>query len=242
MRASKLLLLALGVEFAVAQTWVQAADRGAVKWTGRVAVDPQNGSVTGDWAGVSAAFTVSNNFTYVLAEIADSCAGGNKLGVELTGEGAVGLRVATFYTSPQVRTYVLFAAAGRLSFTGASATFVVQKLVEARFTQCGGNTSRLEFLRFGTDGAFLPPPPPAPRRLEVLGDSITSGDLVFCPTRLPNALWADDWGVSYEALLCARFGADCSTVSWGGMGLVANDVPTWTWPFFPDIYNWTAAW
>ena len=112
--------------------------------------------------------------------------------------------------------------------------------MEARFTKCGqAPSSRLVFTSFSTDGSFAPAPLPSPRRLELLGDSITSGDAILCPSPLFNdaALWTDDWTLTSGAVLCAAFGADCSAVSWGGMGMAGNDVESWTWPHFPDIYN-----
>ena len=59
---------------------------------------------------------------------------------------------------------------------------------------------------------------------------------------LPNGLWADDVGAAYHSLVCAALGADCSVVSWGGMGLVWNDVPSWTWPTLPQVYGSALAW
>ena len=220
---------------------VSAADARYIKWTGRAVVDGGAGTVVGDWAGLTATLGVVNA-TYVLAGITDGCAAGNKLVVRLAGAGfAPAQPVATLYTTPAVSTYSLFAR-GLVRTTG---TLSLIKAVEARFTMCGqAPSSRLVFTSFSTDGAFAPAPPPSPRRLELLGDSITSGDAILCPAPLFNdpALWTDDWSLTSGALLCAAFGADCSAVSWGGMGMAGNDVESWTWPHFPDIYNWTLGW
>jgi hypothetical protein len=223
-------------------TTVAAADARFVKWTGRALLGASGaGTVVGDFAGLTASLSVVNA-TYVLASIADGCANGNKLVVRLAGAGfAPAQPVATLYTAPAVSSYVLFAR-GAAPF---SATLSLTKAVEARFTMCGATpASRLVFSSFSTDGAFAPAPPPSARRLELLGDSITSGDAILCPPPLFNdaALWTDDWTLTAGALLCAAFGADCSAVSWGGMGMAGNDVESWTWPHFPDIYNWSLGW
>jgi hypothetical protein len=221
---------------------VAASDARYVKWTGRALFDVPPGTVTGDFAGLTATLNVVN-FTYVLATILDDCSNGNKLVVRLAGAGfSPSQQLATLFTTPAVSTYALFAQ----GLQRASATLSLSKAVEARFTKCGAapGAPGLVFSAFTTDGAFAPAPPPSPRRLELLGDSITSGDAILCPPPLFNdaAMWTDDWTLTSGALLCAAFGADCNAVSWGGMGMAGNDVETWTWPHFPDIFNWTLGW
>jgi hypothetical protein len=241
-RATLALCACLAPVHALAASTVQASDQRYVKWTGRALFDASSpGSVTGDFAGLTATMNVVN-FSYVLANIHDGCTNGNKLVVRIAGAGFASAQpVATLYTTPAVSTYALFAQGTQR----ASATLSLSKAVEARFTMCGATPqSRLVFTSFTTDGTFAPAPPPSPRRLELLGDSITSGDAVLCPSPLFNdaAIWTDDWTLTSGAVLCAMFGADCNTVSWGGMGMAGNDVVEWTWPHFPDIYNWTLGW
>ena len=242
--AAAALLLLLLLPTADAQAYTAPAASSLVHWTGRT-VRTASG-VAFDWAGVSAAVTLNNSFSLLTARIIDHSSAGNKMNVYLVGEGGLTAAmppIATLYTSPGDATYTLFSARGRLSFTGATATLRLEKAVEARFTQ--GNVT---LISFSADAPFQPPPPPPTRRLEWVGDSIVSGDLVLCADRLgahqalPNALWADDAGAAYHALLCAHLGADCSVVSWGGMGLVWNDVPQWTWPVLPDVYGSALAW
>jgi len=241
MRAHAVLLLLLAPA-AQSLVTVDASDRRFVKWTGRALFDAAGtGTVTGDFAGLTATLSVSN-FTFLVANISDGCSNGNKLIVRLAGAGfAPEQPVATLYTTRAVSMYNLFAQ----GLVRASATVSLTKSVEARFTMCGASpSSRLVFFSFITDGTFAPAPPPSPRRLELLGDSITSGDAILCPAPLSNdaAIWTDDWTLTSGALLCASFGADCNAVSWGGMGMAGNDVEEWTWPHFPDIYNWTLGW
>ena len=174
--------------------------------------------------------------------LSDSCTGGNKFVVTLTGEGLPGVPVASFFTREGTAEYILFAAAGRASFAGAVAELTLTKAVEARFTGCDAGAGRgLAALSFASDAAFLAPTPRA-RHIEFIGDSITAGDLVYCSDAMgahvseANSLWADNAAVSYSARLCSALNASCSVVAWGGMGLVANDVPSWTWPHLPDVY------
>jgi hypothetical protein len=139
-----------------------------VYWSARNVVGVTPGTIVADWVGTSATVTVSNNFSYISARIADHCSNGNKFIVRMrNAEGVQSLDVATLYTSNEQVDYILFASAGRLSFSGDNATFSLIKAVEARFSQCasGGN---LTFVSFSSDGEFLPPPVPE-RRIEVIG-------------------------------------------------------------------------
>lgn len=208
-----------------------------------------NGSVVFDWVGVSARFAVTNNFTYATVTISDACAGGNKFVVRLSAEGFESVDVATIYTRTGTYEYTLFGDVGRANFVGGVAQFTLIKAVEARFTQCyPENLEGLSINSFASDGIFIAPTPRA-RRLEFLGDSITCGDLVYCtdsamaaPFTAANTLWSDSHAASYGSRLCAALNASCSTIAWGGLGLIQNDVPSWTWPTIPDVYGSALAW
>lgn len=217
-----------------------------VAWSGRT-IASSNGSVTFDWVGVSARVAVTNNFSQVIVRISDFCVAGNKFVVRLSGEGVASLDVAEFYTRVGAHDYVLFAAAGRANFWGAVAEVTLIKAVEARFTQCyPENNQGLALDSFSTDGAFMPPSPRS-RHMEVIGDSITAGDLVFCQDSMGahfstnNTLWSDSHAVSFGSRLCTALGASCSTIAWGGMGLLAND-NTSPFPMMPDVYGSALAW
>jgi len=251
---------------AAAPYFAAAGDASVVRLVGRWAA-AANASAVGDWAGVSAQVRVALNatgappFTTLVAVLEDGCGGGNKLAVTLAAPGMTGgrpLRVATLYTAPAASRYVLFSSPARLNVAGAEATFTLTKAVEARFTQCAGVPDAggaaplaLRLLGFESDAPFLPAPPAPARRLLVLGDSISSGDLLeCCPTALgcagalplANALWADDVTLTYGSLVAAALGADAQTISWGGIGAAAGDVPGWLWPTLPDALPWTLAW
>jgi hypothetical protein len=220
-----------------------------IRWAGRTVPLP-SGGVTFDWSSVSATVVVNNTaFTTLVAVVADGCAGGNKLSVRMSAQGTEGLDVASVYTGGgggAPTRVTLFSSPGRLTFWGAAAAFTVAKAVEARFTQCAGGQN-LTLLGFEADAPFLPAPP-ATRRLEVVGDSITAGDLVHCVDAagrrigVNNSLWADDAASAFGPLLGLWLGADVSVVAWGGMGMAAGDTPSWTWPTMPDVYGSALAW
>lgn len=71
------------------------------------------------------------------------------------------------------------------------------------------------------DGVFVAAanPPKPGRRIEFIGDSITAATNVVRPPGAPScgdAGYQSDWSQTYEALLCHRFSADCSTIAVGG--------------------------
>jgi lysophospholipase L1-like esterase len=93
----------------------------------------------------------------------------------------------------------------------------VQRRTEALF----GPT---ELFDLEVEGGELLPPPPAPeRRLEVLGDSISSG--YGNEGRGPDCHFSADTEnhfLSYGALTARALGAALSTVAWSGRGVVKN--------------------
>jgi hypothetical protein len=226
---------------AAAPTVVPAASA-SVKWVGRVA-PAGGGAVAFDWEGVSASVTVSG-FTYLAVNISDNCAGtpvggGSRWLVTMTTSNpktaAPGHRVSTFWTGPLAALYYLFSNPGAhcdpgCDFSG-NTTFTLTRLTESRLSGCvpGAN---LTVYGFVTDGAVLAPPPPAPRRLEFVGDSITAGDLndgggsSICG----NAAFNDDITLSTGGQLClpaalGGFGADCMFTAWGGIRLPGTANP-----------------
>lgn len=218
-----------------------------VEYEGRTII--AGSDVVFDWVGVSARFSLSNNLTYATVTITDACAGGNKFVVRLSAEGFASVDVAHFYTRVGTYEYTLFGDVGRANFVGDVAHFSLIKAVEARFTQCyPENNEGLALKSFASDGVFVAPAPRA-RRLEFIGDSITCGDLVYCadsamgaPFTAANTLWSDSHAASYGSRLCAALNASCTTIAWGGLGLIQNDVPSWTWPTIPDVYGSALAW
>ena len=101
------------------------------------------------------------------------------------------------------------------------------------------------FLGLDADGPFQEPPAPAARRLEFLGDSITSGYGVESSD--PICATVSDWeneGESYASLVSRDLHADHHTISWSGrtvsevhaafeLALPTRTDKTW------DVKQWT---
>lgn len=78
-------------------------------------------------------------------------------------------------------------------------------------------------LTLTTDGAFVPATPPPARVLHILGDSITAATNIRGGfPKCADEGYYSDYSSSWAGILCAYFGASCSTVAVGGKGLVKN--------------------
>ncbi len=222
---------------AAALTTIPAASP-LVRWMGRALADNSTGRVYMDWEGVSATVTLSPGVSLLTATIIDACGGtgvggGSRWAVDMTAAPSVSPaqhRVATFYSSPAVTEYVLFANPGArcdpdCSFL-ANTTFSLTRLTESRLSGCsaGGN---LSLAALSADVAFAPPPPPSGRWIEIIGDSISSGDLnagflasgTGSPARCGNAAFNNDVLLGYGAALCRAFDSACMHTGWGGTTL-----------------------
>lgn len=93
-------------------------------------------------------------------------------------------------------------------------------------------------LSLETDGTFNPAPPAHARVLHVLGDSISAATNIRggFPRCADGGMYAD-YSSSWAGLLCAFFGASCSTVAVGGKGLVKNCCDSGT--TVPQFYTQT---
>ena len=121
--------------------------------------------------------------------------------------------VAIIPATSQNETFV--ASAG-----GAGAVKVVIN-VPPDYWAAGADSAVL--LSLESDGEFNPAPPASGRVLHVLGDSITAATNVRggFPRCADGGLYAD-YSSSWAGIVCAFFGASCSTVAVGGKGLVKN--------------------
>ena len=71
-------------------------------------------------------------------------------------------------------------------------------------------------------GALLPPPPPLPRRIEIIGDSITVG---YGNEGAPGCRYSNDTEnnfLAYGSVAARAVGAELSTVAWSGLGMYRN--------------------
>jgi len=88
-------------------------------------------------------------------------------------------------------------------------------------------------LSLASDGAFVQPvlpPTMATRRMVFVGDSITAGTNLRRPVgdaafgipmapATPISSIMNDYPLTYQAQLCQAFGANCSTIAYGGKGM-----------------------
>jgi lysophospholipase L1-like esterase len=92
-----------------------------------------------------------------------------------------------------------------------------------RRTEANQGESQFRGFTFDASGMLLAPPLPSPRRLEVIGDSITCGygdegadqTCGFTPQ-------TENHYLSYGAVAARSVGAELSTIAWSGLGVVCN--------------------
>lgn len=213
-----------------------AAASAAVKWTGRCVVNADN-SVTADWGGVMAAVSFVNGTTLSVT-IRDSSPGGSRYAVYQAGlDVAEPFRVADFFTSAAQTEYTLVSNTWPGMASGY--TWILERGTEASISQAVGS-SNVTIVSFTTDGVFQPAPPPSPRRIAIVGDSITAGQK--SAQMGPNCNYSpfnSHFAYSWARLLCTNFTADCSATAWSGEGLVSN----WNGQGqpLPYYFPWTLA-
>lgn len=238
------------------------------------AAAPANGTTAWaiDWEGTEAELGVTGA-TVVAAVILDSSGGNSRFAgylstINTTSTAAVavgaadpdpaanavpGLRTGLLTTSGVQTVYVL-AAGPILTALPGGVRVRLQLLTEPSFID-DGEAGPLQLAGFLTDGAVLPPRPLAPRRLEILGDSLTAGygagfDDPFAPpaggpsTPPPprpaplqpcgGGVPMNDVSTTYGARLCAAFGADCTWAAVSGVCIMAHPGSN-----LPDFWNVT---
>ena len=105
---------------------------------------------------------------------------------------------------------------------GLTATFTLQLLSEWEMIGDHSGTNVLNFKGFMTDGVILPSPARPPRRIVVLGDSLSSGvgagfDVPASGASCGSGVAEDDVGFTYGMRLCANFSAECEIVAGSGI-------------------------
>jgi lysophospholipase L1-like esterase len=117
---------------------------------------------------------------------------------------------------------VLRAQAGRERYQlAADLAPGAHELILHRRTEASFGETQL--LGLDLDGALLAPPPPAARRLEFIGDSITCGWGLEAPDRFtPASADNENHARTFAALTAAALDADAITVAWSGKGLCRN--------------------
>lgn len=105
-----------------------------------------------------------------------------------------------------------------------------------RRTEAQFGVTRFEGFDFG-GGSLLPPPAPKPRRLEVVGDSITCGyGNEGANSSCSFSADTENHYLSYAAIAARALNAELSTVAWSGKGVVFNYGDNKIVPM-PELYN-----
>lgn len=186
-----------------------------VHLVGRVVKDGERATFAWSGAGAVAAF----NGTQVSVQLNDS--GSNQFTVVLDGEALP----------------TLDAKAGSNNYLLAEGLPSARHVVELyRRTEAHLGNTTFEGFSFGPDGTLLAPPV-RPRRLEIVGDSITCGygnegadsSCGFSPE-------TENHYLTYGAIAARTLDAELSTVAWSGKGVVFNYDTDVTDPM-PTLYN-----
>ncbi len=214
-------------------TTIAASDSSHILWQGRKASN-SDGSVSFDWEGVAAYFSVSGAST-VSAFFSSTFL--EKPQEERPPSSPRFLQDSTF---PKFGVYRIFVDGQRTAdvtvFPGAGEQVLVTNLdtstthnVSLYYStdpvfntwpnvMCPGCVQTVA--NISTDGTFLPAQQERERRILILGDSITAGNAIYRPL-CANAS-GDDLSASYGALLCDDFGANCTTLAVSSKGIYEN--------------------
>jgi hypothetical protein len=219
MRSLLLLLAAAAASSSTASsasalTYIPASDPSVLK-SGRYQ-DNGDGSVTFDWAGTS--FYISVQGATFLAVNASA---GESSKVHTFIDKTLGSTVYVSGGNPSLYTLVT----GLDAYGGSSSTHSLQVYNSLEPCKMVGGAA-VTFHGFQTDGTVVATAP-LTRKIEVLGDSITSasgGVATFTPC-VESALTTDH-ASGYVSYLSAALSANTSTVSWSGKGLYKNCCPS----------------
>ena len=192
-----------------------------VDWAGRRAADGATGAVSFDWLGVSARVEVVGA-SYVRVNVSGTQARGTRMRAYGEQQGFLLYPTVQLWVErdPAFALHTLWAGAidRRHSFA-----VTLENIVAPQY-----GTGITTVHAFVTDGEFVAVPDAkrfggAPggggRRIEFIGDSITAATNVVRPPGAPtcgDGGYQSDWSQTYEAQLCHRFGASCSTIAVGG--------------------------
>ena len=218
-----MLMLALFVPlYTTGAVTTMLATDARVEWSGRHTGDATTGAVSFDWLSVTARVGV-HGATYV--RVVSTAAGATRttrIKAYASDQG--------FQLYPAVQFWIPRSDESNATTVwqsgGGTTTITLENIVDPQY-----RTGITTFHSFTTDGTFVPPAPRSPtmspthliptgtRRLVTIGDSITSATNILRPEGSPqcgDGGYQSDWSKSYSALLCHRFGAECSTIAVGG--------------------------
>ena len=185
-----------------------------VDWAGRTVVT--DSGVTFDWLGVTARVQVTRA-THVSATIMSTARRGTRLKAYASDQGFMMYPQVQFWVGEQLASpHTLW-----LSNRPGDTIVTLENIVAPQYA-----TGTTTVVSFSTDGNFTALAPEDQlggadkRRIEFIGDSITAATNVVRPEGATHSCgdvgYQSDWSATYEALLCHRFGASCSSIAVGG--------------------------
>jgi lysophospholipase L1-like esterase len=99
----------------------------------------------------------------------------------------------------------------------------VHELELHRLTEAALGETRFHGLRFPAGGQLLAPPAAAPRRVLLVGDSISAGyGNEGADERCPFSPASENHRLAYGALAARALGAELTTAAWSGKGVFSN--------------------
>jgi hypothetical protein len=177
----------------------------AVRIVGRTAPGTTSGSTTFEWSGTS----INARFTGTQISIMLSD-GNNQNEFAVIVDGGTPTKLIT---ANGTTTYPL--ATG---LADATHTLVVWRCTEAKF----GPTTFLGLTGFSAGGALLPPAAAPDHRIEVIGDSITSGVGIEQTGTCSGTETNQNDYLAYGSVAARALGADVVTIAWQGIGMYRN--------------------
>lgn len=242
-----------------------ATDDSLVSWQGRHMLH-YNGSCSFDWPGTQFTVTIRNG-TFLAASFGTgmlSPISRVKMQVLLADAGACeedeNCTIPGGFLTPHAEVVLARAQTSYVLAAGLPSHATI-KVVNSNAPD--HMVGPLTLTNLSTDGAFVPPVVPSVltgRRIEFIGDSITSGALMRRPQGdpefgIPSAPDCADSGLytdftrSFPYLLCSALDAQCSTIAKNGLGLYMNccgkggrtmpDYYTRSLALMEDKYNFT---
>lgn len=188
-----------------------------------------------DWEGVQFEVTVTGaTFVNVSLGMPTSVKARFRVFVDGDGSGPQ-VSVSGVANSTAMQSFALVTG---LSPTGGSHNIRIYNVAEP--VKTGTSAGPMRFGGFITDGAPAPSTPRS-RRIEFVGDSITAGSGCIGTAPCVEQLSTTDHSLSYGALLCAAFDANCSFVAYSGKGMYENccDVPAFSGERMPSYWRQT---
>ena len=215
-----------------APTSYPAADASKFTFVGRSLANASTGGVAFDLEGTALLFSVANA-TFIGLTIDSNTDGGARLGVYFDSEGGLGdpnpagaaippsARVATLVTS-RLQTLYTLGAGAQIRGLGPQGLLRVRVELLTEWSHLADRPGELlTVLAVVTDGAVARAPPQPARRLLVLGDSLSAGPgagFTVPPSGAPcgDGVLLNDWGATWNALLCRNFSAACEVIAGSG--------------------------